>query len=138
MGTFLDNFDDGDFSGEPAWSLDNGDDRPGAAEVIDGAVRLTRSGAGSNGGAVAIEIPVDIPVDWVRDIDYRLHDAFPAATRVTGIRLFSKGWDFDGRYDNIRIASPRLTVTPMQLDCGQVSVGWERVGWADAGGPTFS
>ncbi|MBV5309320.1 hypothetical protein, partial [Chromatium okenii] len=62
---------------------------------------------------------------WVRDISYRLRDAFPMATQIAGIELISSGWNFDGRYDNLRIASPRLTMSPMQLRFGSLAAGIE-------------
>lgn len=60
--SLADDFDDGDFTSDPAWNVVNNDDRPGSVGVTDGYVRWTRSGARGNGGAVGIDIEVDIPV----------------------------------------------------------------------------
>lgn len=60
--SLVDHFDDGDFTANPTWNAVNLDDRPGSVEVFDGYVRWTRSNALGNGGAVGIDIEVDIPV----------------------------------------------------------------------------
>lgn len=60
--SLADDFDDGDFTADPSWNVVNEDDKPGRVEVTDGYVRWTRSGALGNGGAVGIDIAVDIPV----------------------------------------------------------------------------
>ncbi|MCA1790898.1 MAG: carboxypeptidase-like regulatory domain-containing protein [Thioalkalivibrio sp.] len=57
-----DDFDDGDFTSNPAWNVVNNDDRPGTVQVASDYVRWTRSNALGNGGAVGIDIAVDIPV----------------------------------------------------------------------------
>lgn len=60
---FSDNFDDGNFSSNPTWSIWNNDDYPGSVSTVNNAVKFLRTGAGGNGGEVAIEISTDISID---------------------------------------------------------------------------
>jgi hypothetical protein len=52
--SFSENFNDGDYTSDPEWTVDNNDDYPGDVSIVDNAVRFYRTGAGGNGGAVAI------------------------------------------------------------------------------------
>ena len=49
---FSDDFNDGDFINEFAWSENNSDDYPGIVDVINGSLQFLREGAGGNGGSV--------------------------------------------------------------------------------------
>ena len=40
---------------------------------------------------------------WQRDLEFRIRDAWPQATRITAIRIFAGGWDYDGGIDNVRV-----------------------------------
>jgi hypothetical protein len=51
-------------------------------------------------------VATDVPRDtWVRDLSFRIRNAWPAATRVTRISLHGSGWNFDGAVDNLWIGS---------------------------------
>ncbi|MEW6556853.1 MAG: hypothetical protein AB1349_05795 [Elusimicrobiota bacterium] len=62
---FSENFDDGDISQNPSWTVFNDDDDypyPGTITILQGKLKISRYGAGGNGGAVGCRINVDIPV----------------------------------------------------------------------------
>jgi len=58
----FDDFNDGNFTVNPAWTEWNQDDYPGKVEVKDNTIHFLRTGAGGNGGSVQILMDVDIPV----------------------------------------------------------------------------
>lgn len=49
---------------------------------------------------IATSIPQGV---WNRGLLFRIRDSWPNVTRITAVRLYGSGWDFDGGIDNITI-----------------------------------
>jgi hypothetical protein len=47
-------------------------------------------------------------VGWLRNEEVRIHTYFPDATEISEVRLEGAGWDFEGRFDNVRIQEGTL------------------------------
>ena len=41
--------------------------------------------------------------EWDRDFVFNVRDGWPEATRITRVRLYGYGWNFDGGVDNVAI-----------------------------------
>jgi hypothetical protein len=73
---FSDDFDDGDFTNDPAWSVDNNDDLPGELDVIDDALQILRTNAGGNGGTTGISKTLNIPITQDTRVNYDVKATF--------------------------------------------------------------
>lgn len=67
---FEDDFDDGDYTSNPSWKVDNDDDIPGEVSVENGALKILRSNVTLNGGRVGIYKNVNIPVNEDTEVEY--------------------------------------------------------------------
>ena len=75
------NFNDGDFTSNPAWTVTNNDDSPGTIEVMGHELHINRDVTSGNGGLVGIQLPVDIDITGDTTISF---DARAVFRDVTG------------------------------------------------------
>lgn len=55
---------------------------------------------------------------WERGLRFNVRDGWPSAVRVTMVRVYGSGWNFDGGIDNIALPAPagvRVSVDPSAL-----------------------
>jgi len=75
--TFSDNFNDGDYSSNPEWTVVNNDDHPGSVDIIDtDYVKFLRTNAGGNGGGVYLEYDLNIDINNFSFVKYDINPVF--------------------------------------------------------------
>lgn len=67
---FSDDFEDGNYTTSPSWTIDNIHAIPGTVSIVDKSVRFYRTGASGSGGRVGITINTNIPVDESTHVEF--------------------------------------------------------------------
>ena len=81
--SWSDDFDDGDYTNDPAWTERNFDDAPGTLEIAgsDDYLRIYRDVSGGNGGTTGVEIELSLYVSERTSVSF---DVNPVHSNVVG------------------------------------------------------